>query len=185
MIELQEEQKPVGNGKEMPYRYDGKLKVTGKARYAAEFAPDIQKDAGGKTMLYAYLVQATVPSGEILAMDTTAADRASGVVKILTPFNAPKLPIVAPKPPAVRTLSLLQDRTVYYNGEPIGVVIAKSQVEAAQAAALIKVRYKQAPAKLDFDHRLNEARKPKSASAPVARKPGEADAIFFFYYTVM
>ena len=185
MMELQEDQKPVGNGKEMPYRYDGKLKVTGKARYAAEFASDIQKDAGGKAMLYAYLVQASVPSGEILAMDTTAADRASGVVKILTPFNAPKLPIVAPKPPAVRTLSLLQDRTVYYNGEPIGVVIARTQVEAAQAAALIKVRYKQAPAKLNFDKRLGEARKPKSGNAPVARKPGEAEASWAKATTVL
>ncbi len=127
-------------------------------------------------MLYAYLVTSNVPSGEIVSMDTTAADRASGVVKILTPFNAPKLPIVKPQPPATRKLSLLQDRLVYYNNEPIGVVIAKSQVEAAQAAALVKVRYKQAPAKLHFDNRLSEARDPKSASAPIKRKPGEADA---------
>ena len=172
MIAIQEEQKPVGNGKEMPYRYDGKLKVTGKAKYAAEFMAEFK----AKGMLYAYLVTASIPSGEILAMDTTAADRASGVVKILTPFNAPKLPLVTPKPPAVRKLSLLQDRNVYYNAEPIGVVIAKSQVEAAHAASLIKVRYKQSPAKLGFDSRLGEARKPKGGNAPTERKPGEAEA---------
>ena len=65
---------------------------------------------------------------------------------------------------------------MYYNGEPIGVVIAKSQVEAAQAAALIKIRYKQAPAKLHFDNRLSEARDPKGGNAPKARTPGEAEA---------
>lgn len=185
MMELQEEQKPVGNGKQLPYRYDGKLKVTGKARYAAEFAPEIQKEAGGKTMLYAYLVQASVPSGEIVAMDTTLADHASGVVKVLTPFNAPKLPIVAPKPPAVRKLSLLQDRNVYYNGEPIAIVVAKTQVEAAQAAALVKVRYKQSAAKLNFDQRLGEARPPKGGNAPAARKPGEAEASWAKATTVL
>ncbi len=181
MMDLQEEQKPVGNGKEMPYRYDGKLKVLGKVKYAAEFTDQFQ----GKSMLYAYLVTASVPSGEILSMDTTSADRAAGVVKILTPFNAPKLPIVTPQPPAVRKLSLLQDRNVYYNNEPIGIVIAKSQVEAAHAASLIKVRYKQAPAKLDFDHRLTEARLPKRGNAPAERKPGEAEAAWAKATTVI
>ena len=169
---LQEQEKPVGNGKEMPVRYDGRLKVMGKAKYAAEFMEEFK----GKGLLYAYLITSNIPSGEILAMDTTAADRASGVVKILTPFNAPKLPIVAPQPPATRKLSLLQDRLVYYNNEPIGVVIAKSQVEAAHAASLVKVRYKPSSAKLHFDQRLGEARKPKHGNAPIARKPGEAEA---------
>ncbi|MGI4852757.1 MAG: xanthine dehydrogenase family protein molybdopterin-binding subunit [Janthinobacterium lividum] len=181
MIELQEEAKPIGNGKEMPYRYDGKLKVTGKAKYAAEFSREFQ----GKQMLYGFLVTASIPSGEILSMDTSAADRASGVVKILTPFNAPKLPMVASKPPAIRKLSLLQDRTVYYNNEPIGVVVAKSQVEAAHAASLIKIRYKGQPAKLDFSKRLDESRLPKSSSKPPVRKPGEADAAWAKATTVV
>ena len=89
---LQEEQKPVGNGKELPVRYDGRLKVLGKAKYASEFGDEFK----GKGMLYAYLIVSSIASGEIVSMDTTAADRAAGVVKILTPFNAPKLPIVAP-----------------------------------------------------------------------------------------
>ncbi len=184
-LDMQEEQKPVGNGKEIPVRYDGKLKVTGKAKYAAEFEKEVEAAAPGKAMLYACLIQSNIPSGEIIAMDTTAADRASGVVKILTPFNAPKLPMVTPQPPAVRKLSLLQDRNVYYNNEPIGVVIAKTQVEAAHAAALVKVRYKQVPAKLDFDHRLGEARLPKHGNAPKERKPGEAEASWAKATTVL
>ena len=172
--EMQEQKSPVGNGKELPIRYDGKLKVMGKAKFAAEFQKEIEAQFQGKGMLYAYLVLSSIPSGEIVSMDTTAADRASGVVKILTPFNAPKLPIVTPQPPATRKLSLLQDRTVYYNGEPIGIVLAKSQVEAAHAASLIKVKYKAAPSKLNFEKRLGEARMPKHGNAPKERKPGEA-----------
>ncbi len=169
---LQEQEKPVGNGKELPVRYDGKLKVMGKAKYAAEFGEEFKS----KGLLYASLITSSIPSGEIVAMDTTDADRASGVVKILTPFNAPKLPVVPAQPPAVRKLSLLQDRNVYYNNEPIGVVIAKSQVEAAHAASLVKVRYKQTDAKLHFDKRLSEARMPKRVSAPKAQTHGDEAA---------
>ena len=65
-------------------RVDGRLKVTGGARYAAEYAvPNI---------VHAVLVTSTIAKGRIRAMDTSAAERAPGVIKVLTPFNAPKLP---------------------------------------------------------------------------------------------
>ncbi len=152
------QESPVGNGKEMPHRYEGRLKVTGKARYAAEFPV--------KNLLYAVLLQSTVPSGDIVSMDTVAADRASGVVKVLTPFNAPQLPMPKPQPPAIRRLSLLQDRSVYYNGQPIGVVVARSLEEAKHAASLIQTKYTVTSAKLDFHGRLGEARPPKQGNAP-------------------
>ena len=161
----QQENKPVGNGKQLPQRYEGKLKVTGKATYAAEF-----KTSG---VLYAWLILSTIPSGDIVAMDTTAADRASGVVKVLTPFNAPRLPGVKTQPPATRKLSLLQDRKVYYNGEPIGVVIGKTLDEARYAASLIRVKYAPSKAKLHYDSRLNEKRPPKQSSQPPKQDHGE------------
>ena len=165
---MQEEQKPVGNGKEMPHRYEGKLKVTGKAQYAAEFPV--------KNVLYAYMITASIPSGEIVSMDTTAADRASGVVKVLTPFNAPKLPGVKPQPPSVRRLSMLQDRTVFYNNEPIGVVVARTYEEAKYGASLVKIRYLATPARLHFDQRLNEKRPPKGGNAPKKEDHGDEAA---------
>ncbi len=165
---LLQEEKPVGNGKEMTQRYEGRLKVTGKAQYAAEFPAD--------GLLYAWLVLASIPAGEIVSMDTTAADRASGVVKVLTPFNAPRLPGVKPQPPATRRLSLLQDRTVFYNGEPIGLVVAKSLVEAKYAASLVKVRYNATPAKLNFEKRLGEKRPLKQGNAPAKTDHGEEAA---------
>jgi xanthine dehydrogenase YagR molybdenum-binding subunit len=183
---MQEQKSPIGNGKELPVRYDGKLKVMGKAKYAAEYTKEIEEQFEGQGMLYAYLVQSNIASGEILSMDTTAADRASGVVKILTPFNAPKLPIVTPQPPATRKLSLLQDRVVYYNNEPIGVVLAKSQVEAMHAASLIKVKYKASPSKLHFEKRLGEARMPKGGgNAPKAEKHGNEAAAWAKATTVL
>jgi xanthine dehydrogenase YagR molybdenum-binding subunit len=65
-------------------RVDGRLKVTGAARYAAEYAvPNV---------VHAVMVTSTIAKGRIRSMDTSAAEKVSGVIKILTPFNAPKLP---------------------------------------------------------------------------------------------
>jgi xanthine dehydrogenase YagR molybdenum-binding subunit len=149
-------------------RVDGRLKVTGGARYAAEYSiPDI---------VHAVLVTSTIAKGRIRAMDTSAAVRVPGVIKVLTPFNAPRLP-GAPVPgphergvghgpggatsqgtrpegnsqgaqgPAargavsMRVPTLLQDEGVRYNGQPIGVAIADTWEHAREAADLVRVTY--------------------------------------------
>jgi xanthine dehydrogenase YagR molybdenum-binding subunit len=149
---------PVDQLKE---RYDGVLKVTGTAKYAAEFTGPFDK----KQLAYAFPLQSTVPSGTIAAMDTEAAEKASGVLMVMTPFNAPKLVVQGKK------IQYLQDNNVYYNGQFIALVIARSLVEAKAAAKLITVSYKEQPAKLDMMSRLNEARAPKSNRPPAAERP--------------
>ena len=100
-------------------RVDGTLKVTGRAPFAAEFA------APG--LVHAVLVTSTVPSGRIVRMDIAAALALPGVIAVLTPMNAPRLPQqgqAAVNPPAGRVLSVLQDDVVAYNNQPIAVAIA-------------------------------------------------------------
>ena len=65
-------------------RVDGTLKITGAARYAAEF------DQPG--LAYAVLVQSTVPRGRIRRIDSAVAARTPGVLLVLTHQNAPALP---------------------------------------------------------------------------------------------
>ena len=149
-----------------PHRYDGVAKVTGKAKYAAEFSEPFSKS----DMLYAYVVQSTIASGTVAAVDSKAAEKASGVVAVITPFNAPKLPVGPPSPPARRSLTVLQNADVSYNGQPIGLVIAKSLTEAMHAARLMKITYSTQPAKLEFMKRLAEARAPKSAGKEPAKQ---------------
>jgi xanthine dehydrogenase YagR molybdenum-binding subunit len=161
--------------KQLTHRYDGVAKVTGKAKYAAEFREPFNR----KELAYAYIVQATIPSGSVTAIDAKAAERAHGVLAIMTPFNAPKLPAVKPQPPATRRLSLMQDTDVHYNGEAIAVVIAESLDQAWQAARLLKITYKQTPAKLNFLGRLDEARPPKNAGKdPVVKQRGDVKDAF-------
>jgi len=156
--------------KQLMTRYDARAKVTGAAQYAVEFKPPTDP-------VYAYIVQSTIPSGRIVSIDDSAATKSSGVLAVITPFNAPKLPVAKPQPPARRHLSLLQERDVFYNGQPIAVVVAHSLPEALQAAELLHIHYQSSPAKLNFDKRLAEARPPKSPGRePAAQTRGDIAA---------
>ncbi len=142
------------------HRYEGVSKVTGRAKYVAEFTEPFPR----RDLVYAYMVQSTIPSGTLASIDQRAAERAPGVVAILTPFNAPKLPVGKPQPPAKRSLTVLQDTNVSYNGQPIALVLAGSLEQAMAAARLLDIHYNTTPAKLDFTGRLQEARPPKTVS---------------------
>src|SRR5712672_1893769 len=63
-------------------RVDGRLKVTGGARYAYEVLQE-------PTTTYGYVVEASIGKGRIKSIDTRAAERAPGVVLVLTHRNAP------------------------------------------------------------------------------------------------
>src|SRR5690348_10562178 len=103
-------------------RRDGRLKVTGRAKYAAEFAID--------NLAHAVVVQSTIASGTISGFDLAAAQQAPGVIAILTPDNAPRLARTQTDGQLV-VVPLLQDNGVYYNGQHIAVVVADS-LERAQ-----------------------------------------------------
>ena len=139
--------------KQLAHRYDAHAKVVGKAQYAAEFPV--------KNAVYGFMVQSTIASGSLRAIDTAEAMRAPGVLAVMTPFNVQKLPAPKVQPPASRHISVLQETDIWYNGQPIAVVVAGSLEQAKHAARLLKISYRTTPAKLDFSGRLNEARPPK------------------------
>src|SRR5438045_7462166 len=117
-------------------RVDGPAKVSGSAIYAAEnHLPGL---------LFASLVMSTVPSGRVLRLDTAEAERARGVVAVITPGNALRLP------GAERRLTLLQDDRVFYQNQPISLVVAKSFHEAQYGVSLVRAEYAKTSAKLDF-----------------------------------
>jgi xanthine dehydrogenase YagR molybdenum-binding subunit len=132
--------------RQLDHRYDGLAKVTGRAKYAAEFPVE--------NIAYAFVVQATIPAGTVASIDQGAAARAAGVHCVITPFNAPKLTVPG-------NVNILQDTNVLFNGQPIAVVVARSLPEAEAAAKLLRIQYKEQPAKLDFNALLKTARAPK------------------------
>ncbi len=161
--------------KQLNHRFEGIAKVTGKIKYAAEFSGPFPK----ADLVYAFIVQSTIPSGEIVSIQRDAADHSPGVVAILTPFNAPKLNPGPPQPPARRNLSLLQDTKVYYNGQPIALVVAKSLDQARAAAALLRIKYAPKPARVLFTKHLGEARWPSNpGKEPAGNHRGDLQAGF-------
>ena len=77
-------------GKEMS-RVDGVAKVTGRAKYAAEFQVP--------NLAYGFIVHGHDRQGAIATIDTREAEEAPGVIRVFTHLNAPKL---GPKPPSSR-----------------------------------------------------------------------------------
>ena len=125
-------------------RVDGARKVTGSARYSGEIVLP--------HLAHAVVVGALVPSGRIRTIDSREAERAEGVLAILTHRNLPKIAAQPPLLPSLfgraapgQTFFPLQDEVVHYAGQPVAVVVADSLERAQHAATLIGIGYDEAP----------------------------------------
>ncbi|SIR76669.1 xanthine dehydrogenase family protein molybdopterin-binding subunit [Pseudacidovorax sp. RU35E] len=142
-------------GKETP-RVDGLAKVTGKAKYTAEFQiPNIT---------YGFIVLSTASKGRISAIDTREAEKASGVIRVFTHLNAGKLgPAPAAGAQPAWTWPLQSDR-IFFNGQPIALVVAESYEQARYAARLVKANYETEAHNTDLAKVLDRAQ-PDPATA--------------------
>jgi xanthine dehydrogenase YagR molybdenum-binding subunit len=116
-------------------RRDGVLKVTGKARYAADNHPP--------KLLHAVMAVASIARGRVVSLDVDAAKRHPGVVEVMTPQNRPQLaedPDAKTNPFMFRLDALQSDRVRYAN-QPIAVVIAETLEAATESARLLSPRY--------------------------------------------
>jgi xanthine dehydrogenase YagR molybdenum-binding subunit len=109
-------------------RIDAPDKVTGRARYAFEH------QVSGAA--YAWPVPATIARGEICSVDTAAALALPGVLAVITPGNAPRLPGNGDP-----ELALFQSHAVAYRGQFVAAVVATSMEAARAAAGQVRVEY--------------------------------------------
>ncbi len=131
-------------------RVDGVLKVTGRASYSMDFAVN--------NAAYGFLIKSEIAAGKILSIDKTAAEKAEGVIAVITHENALKV-----KPSrSLRGGSMLQDADIEFFGENIGIIVAETFEQARHAARLVKVTYQKTPAKVDFEKEKSSATKPKA-----------------------
>ena len=150
-------------------RVDGRQKVMGQATYAAEHKiPNVAR---------AVLLTATVAKGRIASIDTIAAGRVPGVIRVLTHLNTPKLPKVPQGQetarPTNRKLQLLQDDQVRYAGQPIAVVVAENLEAAQEAAGLVKVRYSSQAPQVNLENGIASSYVPKKAGG--GGDPGQSN----------
>jgi len=144
-------------------RVDGRLKVTGGARYSAEFSLE--------NLVHAVLVPSAIARGRIKSIDTSTAEKSPGVLAILTHLNIPKvvsMPAFTAGGAVAESRIPLQDANVYYSGQHIGVVIADTLEHATHAAALVRVTYEEQPPVTAMERKQERAIVPKEK---VAGKP--------------
>lgn len=135
-------------------RVDGRDKVTGRARYAADFA------APG--LLHGWVVNAGIPRGRILGIDSRAAEAAPGVQLVLTHANRP--PIASYDEPYEDADAadgspfrpLFNDR-ILYDSQPVALVVAETLEQARHAARLVRVEYQAEPYQTDLLAALDDA----------------------------
>jgi len=150
-------------------RADGALKVTGKARYTADVTLD---DA-----LHGSLVHSRIANGRVIAMDTTHAEQAPGVVAIFTTRTMPRLNPM-PRPwshlhPQGQGYLPMQDDQIHYAGQPIALVVAHTLDQAAYAGGLIRTEYKERRPAVFNAHSASEAIDPPQFLWPVTSSVGD------------
>ncbi|WP_426446621.1 aldehyde oxidoreductase molybdenum-binding subunit PaoC [Siccibacter colletis] len=120
-------------------RIDGPLKTTGTATYAYEWH-DEAPDAA-----YGHVVGSAIAKGRITTLDVEAAQRAPGVLAIVTADNAGPL-----GKGEMNAATLLAGPEIEHYHQAIAVVVAETFEQARAAAGLIRVEYQREPGAYDL-----------------------------------
>ncbi|MFC8103863.1 xanthine dehydrogenase family protein molybdopterin-binding subunit [Streptomyces sp. NPDC057363] len=148
-------------------RREGREKVTGTARYAAEY------DFPGRAQ--AWPVPAAVARGRVTGVDPAPALDMPGVLTVLTHENAPRL-----GDPDDPTLALLQSPHVPHRGWFVGLVVAETLEAARAGAAAVRITYEAESHDVTLTASHPEAYVPESANGgfPAVTGHGDPDAAF-------
>src|SRR6266436_6773807 len=129
-------------------RIDGRAKVTGAAKYAAEY------NVPG--LAHGVVVSSAIAKGRIKRIHTADALAVDGVLDVLTHEHRPKLASshekyaddVAPPGSPFRPL---YDGQIFFSGQPVALVVAEEFEIARFAAALVRVDYEREAHVTDFE----------------------------------
>ena len=154
-------------------RVDGRAKVTGAAKYAAEF-----NTAG---LAHASVVTSTIAKGRIAWIDASEALSVEGVIDVLTHHNRPRMASadsaykddMAPEGSPFRPL---YDDRIRFSGQPVALVVAEESEIARFAASLVRLEYdeeahvtdlhRQRDAALALETPVNQAENPFAPPKP-------------------
>jgi xanthine dehydrogenase YagR molybdenum-binding subunit len=149
-------------------RIEGRDKVTGRARYAAEYPAD-----PADSIAYAYPVQSVIARGRIESVDAAPALAIPGVLAVLSSDDPPAL-----SPDAGPELALFQTRQVAYYGQAVAAVVADSLETARAAAREVRIGYRPEPhdVRLRPDHPGLYAPEKVNAAYPNVTEKGDLPA---------
>ena len=143
-------------------RVDGKAKVTGEAKYAADF--------NRSDLTYGYVLSSDIARGRITHIDPSEALRLKGVIQVFTHENRPGTAWFdrsyqdEDSPPG-SPFRPLYDREIRFSQQPIALVVADTFELARYAASLVHIEYDRDP------HETNLHQQRKNAYVPKKYKP--------------
>lgn len=149
-------------------RVDGPLKVTGQAKYAAEYQVP--------GLLHGYLVSSGIAKGRIVAIEESKARLIPGVVEIFTHNNRPdfsennKNYKDETAPPGEHFKPLDTDR-ILFSQQPIALVVAETFEAARDAASLLQITYEEEPHQTDLHKAKAAAYQPPKQREGIAPPP--------------
>src|SRR5919197_248195 len=129
-------------------RVDGRAKVTGVAKYAAEY------NVPG--LAHGVVVSSTIARGRIKRIHVADALAVEGVLDVFTHEHRPRL-ASSPKKytdevaPSGSPFRPLHDAQILFNGQPVALVVAEEFEIARFAASLVRVDYERQAHVTDFD----------------------------------
>ncbi len=122
--------------------------------------------------LFACVYDSTIAHGKLISVDTSTAEKAAGVVKIITAkdlVGENQIGGILPDEP------LLADKEVHFCGMPVAIVLAETEEQAHAAAKLIKAEIE--PLEIITDAREAQA-KNELISPPKHFKLGDSEKAF-------
>ncbi|HSQ05850.1 MAG TPA: xanthine dehydrogenase family protein molybdopterin-binding subunit [Burkholderiales bacterium] len=135
-----------------PVRPDGVPKVTGLARYGADYALP--------GMLWGKILRSPHAHARIRSIDTSQAAALPGVKAVMTAADLPeqKFEYVGPERVAVNfwhvTRNIMAREKVLYEGHPVAAVAALSKAIAEEALRLIQVDYEVLPHVIEVEEAM-------------------------------
>src|SRR5258706_14254418 len=160
-------------GKPTP-RIDGRAKVTGLAKYAAEY------NVSG--LAHGCVVSSAIAKGRIKRIHTADALSVDGVLDVFTHEHRPKLASSHEKyndevAPSGSPFRPLYDDRVLFSGQPVALVIAEEFEIERFAASLIRIEYEQQAHVTDFEAQRERAKvRKQNGEAPVHTRGNAAKA---------
>ena len=118
-------------------------------------------------MVHAALLYSSISKGKIESIDTVAAEKAPGVLKVITHHNALKMKVASPfsvegdPSSGSSNVPILNTDRIHYDGQPVAVVVADTEERAEHAASLIKITYKAEAGMNSFEEAIPKAKKPE------------------------
>ncbi|PWJ85090.1 xanthine dehydrogenase YagR molybdenum-binding subunit [Mesorhizobium loti] len=161
---------PKDNQGDPVVRIDARLKVTGQASYPADITT--------ANVAYGALVTSSIARGKVSKLQMDDAKAVPGVLEIVTHGDMDNTHKPKFGNTGASSIGPLHDKTIFYDGQIVALVVAETFEAAEEAATLIHADYEDEPPSATFESKGVKV-EPAAGKSPMLKedaKAGDFDA---------